>query len=214
VTNTGPFGSFTFHFATDAWAWSEEIYAIHGFRPGDVVPTTELVLAHKHPGDRAAALEAMRQVRDDGRSFSLFHRLVDAQGNHRQVLALGEGWYDEAGALVGIRGRMIDLTEAVRHTAAREVEEAIEGLLQSRPLIEQVKGALMLTYRLDSERAFLLLRRYSQLANIKVRDVARDFVAGLATHGFPADTRAAWDRIAAELVGPTTTDPAPGQAAG
>jgi len=198
VTSTGPTGTFDYTVATETWRWSEQLFAIHGFGPGDVVPTTELVLSHKHPDDREAAARTIERARSTGDPFALWHRVVDAAGHLHQVVVVGSGVHDESGAVVAVRGHMVDVTDAVRRTAAREVEDAIDGLSQSRPVIEQVKGALMLTYRLDADAAFGLLRRYSQLANVKVRDVAREFVESLPVHGFPLGSRATWDRLAAE----------------
>ena len=80
---------------------------------------------------------------------------------------------------MGVSGFLVDVTEAVRRTTAREVDEAMELMSQSRPAIEQAKGALMVTYGLDPDEAFLLLRRYSQQVNVKVRDVARNIVEAL-----------------------------------
>ncbi|WP_313663021.1 hypothetical protein [Cellulosimicrobium cellulans] len=45
-------GRYRLELATGTWWWSSETYRVHGFEPGEVVPTTELVLAHKHPDDR------------------------------------------------------------------------------------------------------------------------------------------------------------------
>ena len=39
---TGPYGPFTYTVATGAWWWSDDLYRIHGFEPGDVVPTPAL----------------------------------------------------------------------------------------------------------------------------------------------------------------------------
>ncbi len=83
------------------------------------------------------------------------------------------------GTLVGVSGFLVDVTEAVRRTTAREVDEAMELMSHSRPAIDQAKGALMVTYGLDPDEAFLLLRRYSQQVNVKVRDVARNIVEAL-----------------------------------
>lgn len=33
--------------------WRAETFQVHGFEPGAVVPSTALVLAHKHPDDSA-----------------------------------------------------------------------------------------------------------------------------------------------------------------
>ena len=56
-------GQYRLDLSTGVWWWSPETYRLHGFEPGDVVPTTALVLAHKHPDDR----ERVRQILDDAR---------------------------------------------------------------------------------------------------------------------------------------------------
>ena len=45
-------GSFRFWFEDQRWEWSDEVFRIYGYEPGSVVPTTELVMSHKHPDDR------------------------------------------------------------------------------------------------------------------------------------------------------------------
>lgn len=182
------------------WTWSEQTYELYGFRPGDVVPTTELVLAHQHPEDRGGVEAFLLEVVERGRPGSVWHRLVDAQGVTRQVVTTVVGEVDDDGAVVAVTGQTVDVSEAVRRTTAREVGEAMEVLSQSRPLIEQAKGALMLRYALDADQAFTLLRDYSQLVNVKVREVARLLLASVtAGAGLPATSRADLDRLAAAL---------------
>ncbi len=45
--------------------------------------------------------------------------------------------------------------------------------IDSRKLIGQAQGILMQRYDLDGDRAFEVLRRYSQTHNVKLRDVAQ-----------------------------------------
>ena len=56
-------------------------------------------------------------------------------------------------------------------------EEGLNVALDSRKLIGQAQGILMERHGLDSERAFEVLRRYSQDHNIKLRVVAEHLVA-------------------------------------
>jgi hypothetical protein len=58
-------GSYRFFFADEHWEWSPEVQRMHGYEPGTVTPTTELVLSHKHPEDRsqvAAILDDIRRI--------------------------------------------------------------------------------------------------------------------------------------------------------
>lgn len=67
-----------------------------------------------------------------------------------------------------------------RHAAlALATSTEIAGLnvaLDSRKRIGQAQGILMARYDLDEERAFEVLRRYSQDNNVKLRDVAEQIV--------------------------------------
>ena len=58
-------GWFRFYFDDDRWEWSPQVEKMHGYLPGTVNPTTEMVLAHKHPDDYrqiADTLDLIRQA--------------------------------------------------------------------------------------------------------------------------------------------------------
>lgn len=52
--------------------------------------------------------------------------------------------------------------------------------MQSRAVIDQARGILMAQHGCDAEEAFAILRRTSQQANIKIRDLAQQTVAAAA----------------------------------
>lgn len=195
----GPSGSFRVDRDSGAWRWSEELYAIYGFAPGDVVPTLELMVSHQHPDDRDAFERHLQATLEKGRPLSLWHRIVDAHRITRQVVTAGSAVLAEDGSVIAVQGYTTDVTEAVRRTTSEDVQHAMEVISQSRPTIEQAKGVLMMTYAIDADEAFGLLRRYSQLGNVKVRDVARSVVESMSGRELPAEARATWDRLAAEM---------------
>ncbi len=79
-------------------------------------------------------------------------------------------------ALVGLfTGQAsVALANAQVYRAAQQLSEQLTEALASRAVIEQAKGALMVTRRVDAEQAFTLLREHSQRSNRKLRDVAAD----------------------------------------
>lgn len=60
--------------------------------------------------------------------------------------------------------------------AAWDAADELERGLASRTLIGQAQGILMERFSLDADRAFQVLRRYSQDGNVKLLEVARRVV--------------------------------------
>ncbi len=75
-----PAGRFVHRVPDDTWWWSDDLYRIYGFAPGEVVPSTELIKRHRHPDDPAPA-----DAPANGEPFCSQHRIVDrrAAGAHR-----------------------------------------------------------------------------------------------------------------------------------
>jgi hypothetical protein len=65
--------------------------------------------------------------------------------------------------------RMADLAAP---TEQQRITAAVQVIAESRALIEQAKGMLMLLYGIDGDKAFDLLRWQSQEHNIKLRLIA------------------------------------------
>lgn len=89
---TGPrsaaLGTFLLSEDGDALTWSEPVYRIHGFEPGEVVPSTALMLAHCHRDDRPALEAVLRAAPAGGSGRSVRYRLIDAAGEERVVLVV------------------------------------------------------------------------------------------------------------------------------
>lgn len=177
---TGPYGPFTYTVATGSWWWSDDLFRIFGFEPGDVVPTTDLLVAHKHPDDAAVATALILNALSSGERFALWHRIRDTRLRTRIVVSVGEGFRDEAGELVEVRGYMVDVTGSKRGQTVRDIDEAVRRSAESRGTIEQAKGILMGRLALDDEEAFELLKRHSQNVNVKLRDLAQSLLDAFA----------------------------------
>lgn len=61
-------GRFSFFLDGDRWEWSDAVARMHGYQPGTVEPTTELLLRHKHPEDREHVAAVLDRVRKGNRS--------------------------------------------------------------------------------------------------------------------------------------------------
>ena len=179
-------GSFRYYFQGDRWEWSDEVAGIHGYEPGTVEPTTDLMLAHKHPDDRDRVATALRRLRDHGIPFSSRHRIVDRFGTTRPVLVVGDRLYDESGTAIGATGFYVDLTDGDRQAKA-SLDAAVQEYARSRSRVEQAKGILMFVYKISDDRAFAVLKWRSQHTNTKIRDLAARFVHTITTTDIALD---------------------------
>ena len=178
-------GSFRFWFVDQRWEWSDDVARMHGYEPGTVAPTTELLLSHKHPDDRAHVQDLLDYALESEQSFSSRHRFIDTAGNVHDAIVVADRMVDEAGVVLGTAGYYIDLTDTfveTRHETRQEVlDEALPDLFENRAAIEQAKGVLMYVYRVSAEQAFRVLQWRSQETNVKLRALAKQLLAELPT---------------------------------
>ncbi|BBY54823.1 PAS and ANTAR domain-containing protein [Mycobacterium koreense] len=164
-------GRFQFFLADQRWVWSETVARMHGYEPGTVVPTTELLLEHKHPDDRPEVAAVLGRVQA-GEPFSSRHRIIDTAGRTRWVIVVGDYMLTEDDTVLGTSGFYVDITEVLQS----DVTTAVSEVSESRAVIEQAKGVLMAAHGISAERAFDILVWRSQETNIKVRDLAARFI--------------------------------------
>ena len=176
-------GRFRFYIDGQRWEWSENVERLHGYEPGTVTPTTELLLSHKHPDDRPQVAAVLGKVAD-GEPFSSRHRIIDTAGRTHWVIVIGDRMRDDAGEVIGTSGFYVDFTD----TMQSDISAAVSKVAEARAEIEQAKGLLMASYGITADRAFDILVWRSQETNIKVRELARRFVTAMAGT-LPADTR-------------------------
>ncbi|MFF2392350.1 PAS and ANTAR domain-containing protein [Nocardia sp. NPDC058114] len=176
-------GTFTFWFTTQRWEWSPEVYRMHGYAPGEIVPTTELLLSHKHPEDRDVVAGLITRTIAEGEPFSSRHRFIDTSGNIHAVMVLADRVLNNDGETVGTTGYYLDLTDTVDAAAlagaTAEVTERVTDIVATRAVIEQAKGVLMYVYSIDATQAFKVLVWRSQESNLKLRDIAAQAIADL-----------------------------------
>ncbi|MFD3746307.1 PAS and ANTAR domain-containing protein [Nocardia sp. NPDC058633] len=172
-------GRFRFRFATRQWEWSDEVARMHGYPPG-TVPTTEMLLSHKHPDDRDRVAAMLTTVEVSG-AFSSHHRIIDTHGRVRDVLVVSVPLTDPDGTVVGTEGYYIDLSDTAAEYRREALDSTLPALLEARVVIEQAKGALMLAYGVSADQAFRVLRWRSQETNVKLRAIAERLVAALPT---------------------------------
>lgn len=213
----GHVGSFRYFFEDQRWVWSAQVAKMHGYEPGTVSPTTELVLSHKHPDDVRQVAATVENSRRTRQPFSTRHRIIDTAGAVHHVLVIGVALHDDdTDEVIGTHGFYVDMT--LTGSARQEiVSAAIAEIAEARAAIEQAKGMLMLIYRITEAAAFELLRWRSQETNVKLRTLAVQLAGEFVTlaGGDTLPTRTAFDhvlltahtRVPRESVGPDDDTP-------
>lgn len=169
-------GRFRFWFADQRWEWSDELARMNGYEPGEIQPTTKLLLSHKHPEDRDRVEATIVTSVEDHEPFSSRHRIVDTHGRTRDVIVVSEPMLDEAGDVIGTQGFYVDLTVSAEQDRRQVLDETLPDLIERRAVIEQAKGALMVVYRITAQQAFRVLAWRSQETNTKLHELAARLV--------------------------------------
>ncbi|HWF68075.1 MAG TPA: PAS and ANTAR domain-containing protein [Mycobacterium sp.] len=189
-------GWFRFYFEDQRWEWSDQVQRMHGYQPGTVAPTTELVLAHKHPDDRRQVAETIEDMLHTHRAFSTRHRIIDISGAVHHVVVVGDQLTDHQDVVIGTHGYYVDITPTSDRTHDDLITAKVAEITEHRAVIEQAKGMLMLVYGLDPAAAFDLLRWRSQESNVKLRRLAQQIVEDFcAVRDKAIGSRSAFDHM-------------------
>ena len=184
-------GTFALDIPTGVMDWSEGFFSIHGFVPGEVVPTVDLLLAHKHPEDRESIRRIIADLSLTGGQAAALHRVIDARGREHQVLSSYHAAPGPSGAVERLQCFMVDLTWHMREGSRQAVDNALQGAFAHRAVIEQAKGIIMAARDVDADAAFGLLTAQSQHMNTKLHAVAADLAAA-AARGETTEALAHW----------------------
>ena len=125
-------GRFRYDVPTDRWWWSDEVYRMHGFEPGEVVPTTAMILAHKHPEDRARYATALSRAHaslrklNEGLEETVKDRVADLSRANQEIQRFAYiVSHDLRSPLVNVMGFTAEL-EAATKVIARSLDDPAE----------------------------------------------------------------------------------------
>jgi PAS domain S-box-containing protein len=122
--------------------WSDEVFRIFGYEPGEVVPSSRLFLKRVHPYDRQLVLATLMEAMARNRPYELEHRILRADGLERIVLQRAEISFDSRGRPRHIIGAVQDITESKRaELALREREQQLAAVLAALPVAVYIADA-------------------------------------------------------------------------
>ncbi len=107
-------GSWEWNVETDEWLWTDEVYRIFGFIPGDPEITHEIFCEGVHPDDRARRETVRQTALAGGEAYGLDYRIIRPSGEERTLHSEAEIYRDETGSPIRMVGTIHDVTERVQ----------------------------------------------------------------------------------------------------
>ena len=138
-----------------AGEWSPEAAQIHGHDPAPMTLTTEQVMSYKHPDDRARILANMEHLRRTHEVTSSRYRMIDAHGQNRELIVVGQELLDETGAAIGSTAFYIDVTPEEDKLA-----DALAVVVGTSK--HDRTGQALIAYGIDANTAFEILETAPQ----------------------------------------------------
>ncbi|MBS2031858.1 MAG: PAS domain-containing sensor histidine kinase [Deltaproteobacteria bacterium] len=119
-------GSWEWDIRQDAVRWSEQMYRLYGYEPGEIPITFETYLNHVHPSDRDAVARVVQGAMAQRSEFENQERIQRKDGSERVLRSCGRVFLDDAGQPVRMIGVCQDITE--QQAAEAELVRAREDL--------------------------------------------------------------------------------------
>lgn len=107
-------GSWNWELSSNIITWSDELYRIYGFKPREIEPDYETLIAMIHPEDRNSALEIIEHAIRTREPINHHFRIHKPGGEVRVLHARGNIASDEEGNPRSAFGTVQDVTERVR----------------------------------------------------------------------------------------------------
>jgi PAS domain S-box-containing protein len=135
-------GAWSWDKRTNKAVWSDEIFRLLGYEPGEVDARNEAWFSRIHPDDKAFVQEQFDRAMAARSSLDFEYRAVLPDDSVRSIQAVGSVIEDQEGNPKGMSGIQIDITGRKRAEQARReaemkyqeiFENAAEGIFQSTP---------------------------------------------------------------------------------
>ncbi len=123
------FGGWSVDLVSGAIEWSNAVAAIHGMPSGYAPASVEEAIAFYAPEYRERARSLLNACMTNGDPFDKELAIIADSGQRVWVRAVGEAFYGESGAIVGVQGAFQDITrrreqERQRHKLAQITEQS------------------------------------------------------------------------------------------
>ncbi|WP_395790945.1 PAS domain-containing protein [Aquimonas sp.] len=111
-------GSWRLDLHSGDWFWSDELFRILGYSPGQLPPSQELLLQHVPSDERQQLQRAFDALLSEGRALQQEHHVLHVKGQRVPALSLAQAEYDPLGNLLAVSGTLQDISAQRQQAAA------------------------------------------------------------------------------------------------
>ena len=140
-------GDYDWHIESDTNTWSDQLFRIYGYEPGEIAASYDVFLQHIHPDDRDMVRATHQHAYATGEPYEMVERIVRKDGQVRYLASNGQVVTDENGSPIRFRGTCIDITARILAEKAQEetavhLAEAVQARRQAGELNDNVVQGL------------------------------------------------------------------------
>lgn len=130
----GHMGNWDWNMVTGDLFWSDEIYEIFGLTPREFGATYKAFLDSVHADDREYVTKSVNEAVNEGKKYSIDHRIIRPDESIRTVHEQGEVTLDKEGRPVRMIGTVQDITEKKRaEEAVNDERQRFSNVLDMLP---------------------------------------------------------------------------------
>ncbi len=104
-------GSWEWDIQSGEVIWTDELYRILGFKPGEIKPDYDTSMSFIHPDDKAFAEKSIQKAIDEGKIYHIENRVIRKDGSIGYVISKGTVFFDKKKNAVSMAGTIQDVTE-------------------------------------------------------------------------------------------------------
>ncbi len=158
-------GSWEWDVNTHETVWSDEMYKILGYEPGEIPVTYKTYIEHVHPEDRTNLSINIADAYATHVPYRLNHRIIRKDKKERWLLAQGKITFNNAGKPQKLTATVLDVTAQ---------KEAELQLRESQDFIQKITDAspdIIFVYDLVSKRTVFSNREIYQVIGYSPDDI-------------------------------------------
>jgi PAS domain S-box-containing protein len=166
-------GDWEWDITTNVVQWSDELFRIYGFEPGEIAPDYSLVVEQMHPDSKNIFLQAIDKALKGEAPFEMDYTFFRRDGSEAVLHTIGQVFRDELGTPVRMAGTVQDITEQNQaEVKLRGSEDKFRTIFDSANdgiLIADIAGNKFL----DANRTICAMLGYSkeELLRLGISDI-------------------------------------------